>query len=110
MAWGDWKTLMDCISVVCKLIPNAGTGGSWNIGLVEEKDQSNQEYSGKTCSGLKIPLQEIGASKLQQDARMIQLLKSTKGDFLEARSRWWNEVPHARVAKGRKGLLVYFWN
>ncbi|CAH7665807.1 hypothetical protein PPACK8108_LOCUS94, partial [Phakopsora pachyrhizi] len=26
MAWGDWNTLMDCISVVCKLIPNAVTG------------------------------------------------------------------------------------
>ncbi|CAH7689450.1 hypothetical protein PPACK8108_LOCUS24534 [Phakopsora pachyrhizi] len=67
LAWGDWNTLMDCISVVCKLIPNAGAGGSWIIGLVEEKDQSNQEYSGKTFSGLKIPSQEIGASKLQQD-------------------------------------------
>ncbi|KAI8460167.1 hypothetical protein BY996DRAFT_6746125, partial [Phakopsora pachyrhizi] len=53
MAWGDWNTLMDCISVVCKLIPNAVTGGSWNIGLVEEKgpDDMREEVLNSTFGG-----------------------------------------------------------
>ncbi|CAH7686641.1 expressed protein, partial [Phakopsora pachyrhizi] len=67
MAWRDWKTLMDCISGVCKLIPNAGTGGSWIIGLVEEKDQNNPDVSGKKNPGLKIPSREVGASEIQME-------------------------------------------
>ncbi|MBW0460652.1 hypothetical protein O181_000367 [Austropuccinia psidii MF-1] len=68
MAWRDWSTLMESITSTCKLIPNAGTGGSWLISLTDEKDQKNQQAAKKSHNAtLKIPSAESGGADMQVD-------------------------------------------